>query len=303
MKIIDLHCDLLAYLERDPSRTAEDSQARASIPQMRQGGIVLQVCAIFNLTEPKSEKSGERQFQIFKTLPKDICSMIAVENASGVCGEDEPLEIGLKRLENWSKERIAYLSFTWNHENRFGGGNASKTGIKPDGISLLKWMDGKRIAIDLSHTSDALAHDILNTLDKYRLNITPIASHSNFRKVMDNPRNLPDPFVLEIIRRNGVIGINFLRLFVGSNGPDDFLRHIEHAEQLKGLDHLCFGADFFYDGDSPPELDHLKPFFYEGFDNSSCYPRMVQLLRKKLPEEQIEKIAYKTLAKFFHLKK
>lgn len=308
MKIADTHCDLLSYLQGDPARTANDPESRASIPQLIKGGVVLQTLAIFTITKPDSARLGEKQFQIFKTLPqkygnafsKDIHPLLAVENASGFCAEEETIEIGLKRIERWWKEAgpIGYISFTWNDENRFGGGNASKTGIKPDGLSLLRWMDGKNIAIDLSHTSDALAHDILNAIDKYHLKINPLASHSNFRKVMDNPRNLPDEIAKEIIRRKGVMGINFLRLFIGTNGPDDFLRHIEHAEKLGGLNRLCLGADFFYDGDSPPELDHYKPFFFEGYDNSSCYPRFLKLLRKILSEEQIENIAYRNLIEF-----
>jgi len=308
MKIADLHCDLLSYLQEQPGRTANDPQSHASIPQLRKGGVVLQTLAIFTITKPGSSKIGEEQFQIFKTLPqkygtafsKEIFPLLAIENASGFCADDETIEAGLKRIERWWKEAgtIGYISFTWNDENRFGGGNASKAGMKPDGLSLLRWMDGKNIAIDLSHTSDALAHDILNAIDKYHLKINPIASHSNFRKVMDHPRNLIDEIAKEIIRRKGVLGINFLRMFVGTRGPDDFLLHIEHADKLGGLNHLSFGADFFNEADAPSELDYLKPFFYEGYDNSSCYPKILNLFRKHLSEEQIEKIAFRNLLQF-----
>ena len=62
----------------------------------------------------------------------------------------------------------------------------------------------------LSHTSDALAHDIFNHIDKHKLAVPVIASHSNFRSVSDHVRNLPDEIANEIVNRNGLIGMNFL---------------------------------------------------------------------------------------------
>ena len=73
----------------------------------------------------------------------------------------------------------------WNQENRFGGGNASDVGLKREGELFLEYLGGKGVAIDLAHPSDALAHDILNYIDKKSLKVTPIASHSNFRVIKD----------------------------------------------------------------------------------------------------------------------
>ena len=236
---------------------------------------------------------------LYEGLKEKIRPVLAIENASVFCEETEPLQKGLDRLDRWMQEAglILYISLTWNDENRFGGGNASKTGLKPDGKVLLEWMEGKGISIDFSHTSDALAHDLLNTIDAKNYRISPVASHSNFRKVADVPRNLTDEIAKEIFQRNGLIGINFLRPFLGGKGPEDFLRQIEHADRLNGLGSLCFGADFFNDSDVP-ELRRLKPFYYPHFDNASCYPRLIELLRTQLPEHQIEKIASGNIFRF-----
>jgi len=130
------------------------------------------------------------------------------------------------------------------------------------------------------------------------LDIVPIASHSNFRAVADHPRNLPDGIAQEIGRRGGVIGLNFVRGFVGKTGPDDFIRQAEHADKLGLLDHWCFGADFFDDEEISPQLAYLKPFFYAGFDDASCYPRLIELLLKRFPRDTVEKIAFRTLSQF-----
>ena len=89
--------------------------------------------------------------------------------------------------------------------------------------------------------------------------------------------------------RKGVIGINFVRHFVG-NHPEDFLRHIHHGMALGGEDTLALGADFF--GGIPlPAIEHLKPFYQEGLSNSSCYPEFLCLLQRGLSQNQIKKIA------------
>jgi len=307
VKVCDLHCDLLVHLLNHPKSNAYDPESRVSIPQMKQGGVVLQTFAIFKETKPGCSVAGEKEFQIFKSLPiqyadvfpKDIRPLLAIENASVFCDESESLDEGLARLERWAREAgpISYISLTWDSENRFGGGNESNKGLKPDGKALLRWMDGKQIALDFSHTSDALAHDLFNQIDKLGLKIKPVASHSNFRKIVNLPRNLPDSIAKEIIRRKGVIGLNFVRRLVGSN-PEDFLRHVEHAENLGGLDHLCFGADFF--NDSGPR-QHPKPSYIAGFDNASCYPRLIELFRTILSEGQIEKIASGNLLQFLQI--
>lgn len=309
MKVANFHCDLLSYLSVDPSRSAYDPESRTSVPFFLQGGVVLETLAIYEKTKKKSRESGERQFNIFKELSKkypdtfgrDIRLILAIENGSIFCNEDEVLDSGLKRLSNWLKEagRIAYIGMTWNDENRFGGGNATKVGLKKDGEKLLQWMSGKKIAIDLSHTSDPLAHDILNFISKHKLDITPIASHANFREVANVPRNLPDEIAKEIVRRGGLIGLNFVRSFLGPGTIEDLIRQVEHARNIDAISHLCFGADFFDDRDAPEELDHLRPFFHPGYDNSSCYPKAIELLLQEFSEGQVAKIAHDNLAKFY----
>ncbi len=304
MRIADFHCDLLSYLAEGEGRTAYDTASHAAIPQMLAGTVALQTLAIYTKTDPGSLHLGTRQAEIFFELQKkypefkQIKTLLAIENASSFCEDNEPLDIGLNRISSWLSKagKIGYISLTWNGENRFGGGNATKIGLKPDGLELLHWMDGKKIAIDLSHTSDKLAEDILKTIED--LDIPVVASHSNFRAVCEHPRNLPDTIAQEIGARGGVIGLNFVRVFLGKNGPEDFLKQAEHADKLGLMDHWCFGADFFADHDVLPELAYMKPFFHRGFENSSCYPQVIDLFSKHLSRDLLEKISSQTLTRF-----
>ncbi len=272
--IADLHCDLLVYLAEKGD--INNPEARCSLPQLIEGNVKIQTLAIYTATGENPVVSAEKQRAIFCTLPQDKIQFIpAIENASGLCDESEKLENAFTRFDNFRKTLgpILYIGLTWHDENRFGGGNLSTAGLKADGERMLDYLDGKKIAIDLSHTSDALAHDILNYIDAKGLKITPIASHSNFRAVTEHARNLPDPLAKEVFRRGGVMGLNFVKDFIGQS----FSAHVEHAKSLGGFDSYCFGADFFYSEDMP---------FFEEFSNASCYPKMLELLKEG------EKMAY-----------
>ena len=305
MRVADLHCDLLWYLSHDKKRTVFDPQSQSSVPYLKEGNVALQTFPIYTVTEVGSSVEGSKQFQIYEQLPhlasdffgSALTPRLAIENASGFCAEDEPLEKGLERLESWWKKHpIVYISLTWNEENRFGGGADTPVGLKEDGRDLLQWMSGKKIAVDLSHASDALAEDILNEIE--HLDVTPIASHSNLRAICSHRRNLPDHIAQAIVHKKGIIGLNMVRHFLGSNGPQDLIRHIEHAQTLHIENHLSLGADFFGEIDVESEKDHLKPYFFEGYSTSACYPHIRQLLLSHFPLEFVHDLMYQNLITF-----
>ncbi len=311
--IINFHNDLLGCVEnRLGTYDFNSREVMTSIPQMEEGGVRIETLAIGVLTLEDSVKKAQVQLELYQKLLNDykdqvdslsnysekskkIHFLLALENASGLLEPGESFSLAVQRLEAIrAVDRVLYISFTWNHENIFGGGNTSKTGLKGAGEELLKYMHQQEIAIDFSHTSDALAHDILNFIDQNKLEIPLIASHSNFRPIKDVPRNLPDELTQELIKRGAIIGLNFVRHFIGDD-PEDFLKHIEHALKLGGEDALVLGADFF-GGLLIPEFlssKHMLPMFQEGFGDSSCYPKFIELLKTRFDEQIIQKIAYR----------
>lgn len=311
--IIDLHCDLLFYLEGNGQRTPYDLAARCAIPQLRQGDVKVQTLAIFTQTELHSVQKGLHQIRLYQELPlrcpKDfthysaqwnmqssaIAILMAFENASGFCGEGEPFHEGIKRLNHIIKNvgKPLYISLTWNAENRFGGGALAQAGLKEDGKRLLEELHQKKIAVDLSHASDALAYDIIDYIEAHRLDIPLIASHSNSRAIAFVPRNLPNELAQEIFRRGGIIGLNLYHLFIGES--EDFIpKHIAHWLELGGEDHIALGTDFFYEADLP-SLRHGKDVFFPNYQDASCYGKLLHSLQKELRLNStiIEKFAHK----------
>ena len=87
----------------------------------------------------------------------------------------------------------------------------------------MRSLDDQGVVLDVSHLSDAGAEDLLELVDG-----PVMASHSDVRDVSDLPRNLARWQVAEIVRRGGLIGLNFFAPFVSAQGnptTDDLLRH------------------------------------------------------------------------------
>ncbi len=317
LPIIDLHCDLLTYLLMNRAARPDDKAFGASFNYLKEGAVGMQVMAIYTGVEPESSKKGLEQSIIYNRMLKEYSSDVyqasedfsagkegigtvaSLESASGICNEEEPLDNAFKNLETILKNvgRLFYISFTHHLENRFGGGNYAEAGLKPDGEALLDYMHNTQIAIDLSHTSDALAHDILDYTYKKGLNVPVIASHSNFREIWDHPRNLTRENAQEIINRGGLIGVNFLRAFLNDEEPEALLDHIKYGFELKGGDKaMAFGADFFYTGDFPnPERD---PYYFPQHENATKYHSILANLKDALSFEELAGLAYKNVERF-----
>ena len=321
--VIDLHCDLLAHMLKMPNPDPFKREGiGCSFPALAEGNVKLQVMAIFTATENGSTALALRQSEIFASFlaeyPND-CTLVhdintlnqiatspklgmiaAIENASGFCEEDEPLKMGFERLERiiTNTKRILYIGFTHHAENRFGGGNNSTAGLKEDGEKLLQYLNGKKIAVDFSHTSDALAQDILDYLSKHNLDVPILASHSNYRKVFNHVRNLPDHIAKAIIQRGGIIGVNFLRAFVHNDDPNVLCEHMNYGIKLGGLNSICFGADYFSTGN---HTDSSRvPFYFKEHEDASQYPSIIESISEQVSPDAIEGISSKNVMRYLN---
>lgn len=316
--IIDLHCDLLSCIVEGKGKYNFDSnELNCSLPQLSNGNVKLQVLAISAITGKNSSLIGEKQIKLycellatqnkrvgsFKEFSLDTSKvhfLLGIENASSLIEEEENLSFFFQRLDRLSLfEKILYIGITWNQENRFGGGNLTTMGLKEDGKSLLEYLDGKKIAVDLSHTSDQLAYDVLDYIEKKSLRIPLVASHSNYRAICNEKRNLPEEIAKKIIAQRGLIGLNFVRRFVG-NTYSSFIDHVTYALSLGGEDTICLGSDFYGGIDIPMELcpgRSLIPFFPE-YAHSGLYGDWIRLLEGQFSDSLIEKICYKNVQRF-----
>ena len=316
--VIDLHCDLLSYLTRPEASIYNTDDVGCAVPFLKEGNVKLQIMAIFSPVEEKSPEFGLQQSEIFKKLneennelyrfekkhlenfgSKENTGMLAsIESGSAFCDEKMTLKEGFQNLEKIIENvgSILYISFTHHAENRFGGGNYSKSGLKNDGKTLIDYLHQRNIAIDFSHTSDALAYDLLNYISKENIKVPIMASHSNYRPVFDHPRNLPDDIAQEIIHQQGLIGLNFVRAFVNPEKVEALEEHVRHGISLGGENAISYGADYFYTKDNPDKS--RIPFYFKEHRNADCYPEINNVLEKQFGVEQIEKISYRNALHF-----
>lgn len=319
--IADMHCDLLSFLAVVPGADPFDkNQISCAFPWMQEGGVKMQVMAIYTTVDSGSRTLATKQAAIFDELlrkeKETVCQfdgnfirnqsekgqigiIASVENATGFGTENSTWTEIYRQFDSIVEQvgQLAYISLTHHTENRFGGGNYTEgIGLKEDGKRLLDYMAGKRIPIDLSHTSDLLAEGILKHIDRHHLPIPVIASHSNFRSIWNHKRNLSDEFAQEIIRRGGIIGVNFLRAFLDNEVPERLFEHLLHGAQLNE-NTICFGADFFYTKDFPDPSRH--PFYFPLAENAGKYPSILAQLSENLSESQLRKLAFENVFNFY----
>lgn len=319
--IADMHCDLLSFLAVVPGADPFDkNQISCAFPWMQEGGVKMQVMAIYTTVDSGSRNMATKQAAIFDELlrkeKETVCRfdgnfirnqsekgqigiIASVENAAGFGTENSTWTEIYRQFDSIVEQvgQLAYISLTHHTENRFGGGNYTEgIGLKEDGKRLLDYMAGKRIPIDLSHTSDLLAEGILKHIDRHHLPIPVIASHSNFRSIWNHKRNLSDEFAQEIIRRGGIIGVNFLRAFLDNEVPERLFEHLLHGAQLNE-NTICFGADFFYTKDFPDPSRH--PFYFPLAENAGKYPSILDQMSENLSESQLRKLAFENVFNFY----
>ena len=133
------------------------------------------------------------------------------------------------------------------------------------------------IMVDMSHAGEKSFYDALEISEQ-----PIVCSHSNSRILCDHPRNLTDDQLRAIAKKGGVVHTTFYHGFLHQVGEADILdgiRHLEHAIDIMGIDHVGIGTDF--DGDGG----------VRGMRDASDIQQFTrQLLRRRYSEEDIAKI-------------
>jgi membrane dipeptidase len=115
-------------------------------------------------------------------------------------------------LETCVKLGVRYVTLTHNgtHEWCDSATDApAHGGLSGEGEQIVRELNKRAIVPDVSHVSDRA---VLHTLEVSRAPV--IASHSSARALCDHPRNLPDPLIREIARRDGVVMANSYPAFI-----------------------------------------------------------------------------------------
>lgn len=217
----------------------------------------------------------------FNDSKADKSLLLTIENSS-------ILENDLSNIDILQKYGVKIATLTWNDHNCIGDGATvdNPKGATDFGKSVIREYIKRNIAIDISHTSDALFYDIASENPEYIL-----ATHSNSRKVCNNKRNLTDEQFCYIKDRGGIVGINLHKDFLKSEGSPimkDVLNHIYHFLSLGGEDIVALGTDF--DGADIIEEIPSSKYFYRLYNS---------LIENNFEKSIVDKIFYKNALEFY----
>lgn len=275
--LIDLHCDTLTdfnFPDSDVEDSLNDPQRAIAFSKMEKGTKWAQLFALFIPDDLRGQDaidfyneyrdSFQRQIEKFSDITKQcrsfddierawenkkFASIFSVEGGSALAGD-------MDRVGVLADDGVKSLTLVWNGENEIGSGNTTENGLSDFGKKLIPELEKHNIIIDVSHLNDQGFYDLLEVAKE-----PFIASHSNSRTICNHKRNLTDDQIKEIVKRDGLIGLNYFTHFITEDGKvdsmDDLYAHIEHFISLGAEKHLALGSD--YDGADVPEfLDSIE---------------------------------------------
>jgi membrane dipeptidase len=117
------------------------------------------------------------------------------------------------------------------------------------GAYLLEMMRQAGMWLDLSHAGHKTARNAIEVIDNGLQGLVVLATHTGCFSVFNNPRNLPDDVLENIVRLRGVIGLYTLSFGLS---PDDdslvpFIKHLDHMLQVCGDESVALGTDGVYE--------------------------------------------------------
>jgi membrane dipeptidase len=154
------------------------------------------------------------------------------------------LEGQVERLTQFRNLGVRIIQLTYNTRNELGDGALERDnrGLTEFGRAAVEQMNELGILIDLSHCGAR------TTADAISVSRRPVAiTHAGCAALAQNPRNKTDELLKQLANRGGLVGI-YLMPFLRENGQayaEDVIRHIEHAWNVAGEEHVGIGTDGF----------------------------------------------------------
>ena len=207
-----------------------------------------------------------------------------------------------KALLLWKQLGLRICQLTYNEKNLLGDGCLERDdgGLSQLGRVMVREMERYGITIDLTHAGRRTFMDICAVATA-----PLIASHSNPKAVVDNPRNIDDGQMRAVAASGGVVCVTTWAPLIWDGRPGmptlaDWLRCLDHAVALVGIDHvgvstdsmgtmgayprherdpdaLPYGSvtDAFDQRAQPPDTNNRQPADFNGIQD---FPRLVEAL-------------------------
>lgn len=137
---------------------------------------------------------------------------------------------------------VRIVQLTYNVRNLLGDGclEPGNAGLSSLGRRIVAQLNELRILVDLSHCGQRTTADGIAASTR-----PPAITHSGCMAIASMPRNKRDEELRSMAEKGGVIGIYQMPFLKEKGAPtqEDFLRHMEHAIDVCGEDHVGVGSD------------------------------------------------------------
>ena len=136
------------------------------------------------------------------------------------------------------------IQLTYNARNLLGDGctEPANAGLSQFGIAVVERMNQLGVVVDLSHCGEATSRDGI------QFSKQPAAfTHTMCKALYDHVRAKSDELLKAISNKGGMTGIATLGYFIGPSPDtslDDYLRHVDHAVKVAGIDHVGLASDY-----------------------------------------------------------
>jgi membrane dipeptidase len=281
--VADAHVDLLLEIAARRGRGEPNPFGERWLPQLREGGVRLQVCPIYvqgPLVPDGALRSALGLAGAFHAAVRENDGVVAVASAGdldGLPADGLGLMLSIEGAEALGSSPelvdafwalgVRMVGLTWARRNAFadGSGEPSPGGLSKLGEELVDRLVELGCAIDLAHASERTFDDVL---DRVGGDAALIVSHTCCRAIRDTPRNTSDEQLRAIADADGLVGIMALASAVDPDRHDleRYLDHVEHGISVAGPEHVCLGGDFMAQLTesgvvtiSPRELSTLPP--------------------------------------------
>jgi membrane dipeptidase len=152
------------------------------------------------------------------------------------------LEADAGNVDTFATLGVRCIQLTYNKRNLAGDGclERSNAGLSDFGREVVARINRGRVLLDLSHAGQRTQAEGIAASTA-----PPSITHSACRAVTDHPRNTYDAEMRALADKGGVFGVYlmpFIR-FPGQPQREDLLRHLDHAVNVCGEDHVGIGTD------------------------------------------------------------
>jgi membrane dipeptidase len=173
---------------------------------------------------------------------------IAVAKASGRLGlvfglqDGVAFHLDLSVLDALRGLGVLIVQPTYNLRNLLGDGclEPADAGLSRLGRAAVERMNALGILVDLSHCGRRTTRDAIAVSSR------PVAfTHTGCAALHDHPRNKTDEELRALADKGGVAGIYVMPYLRPKGQPTaaDVVRHLEHAIEVAGEDHVGIGTD------------------------------------------------------------